>query len=245
MNVDDFARPISDAARIVRRTLPSSNSMELDDLVQAGWLHATRYLQGAESASRTLVFVAVKLAMREAARAWAQNSWVDGPGKRSKKGYARRRRYGEPPILTGFQEWHRCVPTPDLALFIDVKRALLSMPLREAVAWHSQHQLDTPAHKLAPEFGVSCTRVVQLAAAANSKLRQVVDPDGEMRLSNTIILSDWKEKHRHERRQRYGELRRLGASVKMATRGAASARKFSDAVRILQHGLAPLAKCGP
>jgi hypothetical protein len=127
------------------------------------------------------------------------------------------------------------VPTPDLALLIDVKRTLLSLPLREAVAWYSQRQLDEPSRKLAPEFGVTHTRVVQLAAAANDKLRQVVDPDREVRPSNTIILSDWKAKHRHERRLRYGELRRLGASVKMATRGSKSPKLFSDAVRILQH----------
>lgn len=235
MNVDDFARPISDAARIVRSGLPSSNTIELCDLVQAGWLHATRYLQGAESVSRTLVFVSVKHAMHQAALEWGQHAWVDSGGKRSRRGYARRRRYGDPPELTGLHEWHRCVPTPDLALLIDVKRTLLAMPLREAVAWYSQRQLDEPAHKLAPEFGVTHTRVVQLAAAANDKLRQVVDPDREVRPSNTIILSDWKAKYRHERRQRYGELRRLGASVKMATRGSKSAKLFSDAVRILQH----------
>jgi|GEM_PF-5261060 len=243
MNVDDFARPISDAARIVRRGLPSSNTIELCDLVQAGWLHATRYLQGAESASRLLVFVSVKHAMHAAALEWGQNAWADSSGKRSPLGYARRRRLGDPPQLTGLHEWHRIVPTPDLALLIDIKRALLSMPLREAVAWYSQRQLDEPSHKLAPEFGVTRTRVVQLAAAANDKLRQVVDPDGEMRPSNTIILSDWKAKHRHDRRQRYGELRRLGASVKMATRGAKSPKLFSNAVRILQHGPAPSAPC--
>jgi len=244
MNVDDFARPISDAARIVRSGLPSSNTIELCDLVQAGWLHATRYLQGAESVSRTLVFVSVKHAMHQSALEWGQHAWADAGGKRSKRGYAQRRRYGDPPQLTGFHEWHRCVPTPDLEMLIDVKRTLLSMPLREAVAWYSQRQLEEPAHKLAPEFGVSKGRVVQLAEMANDKLREAVDPEREMRPSNTIILSDWKAKHRHERRQRYGELRRLGASVKMATRGAKSAKLYSDAVRILQHGPAPIAKCG-
>jgi hypothetical protein len=182
------------------------------------------------------VFVSVKHAMHEAALEWGQNAWVESSGKRSPLGYARRRRTGEPPQLTGLHEWHRIVPTPDLALLIDIKRTLLSMPLREAVAWYSQRQLDEPAHKLAPEFGVTRGRVVQLAAAANDKLRQVVDPDREMRPSNTIILSDWKAKHRHERCQRYGELRRLGASVKMATRGAKSTKLFSGALRILQHG---------
>jgi hypothetical protein len=245
MNVDDFARPISDAARIVRSGLPSSNTIELCDLVQAGWLHAVRYLQGAESASRTLIFVSVKHAMHQAALDWGQHAWATTSGKRSARGHARRRRIGDPPKLTGLHEWHRCVPTPDLALMIDIKRTLLSMPLREAVSWYSQRQLDEPSHKLAPEFGVTHTRVVQLAAAANDKLRQVIDPDREMRPSNTIILSDWKAKYRHERNQRYGELRRLGASVKTAQRGAKSVRLYADAMRVLHTELKPLRKCGP
>jgi hypothetical protein len=238
-----YLRAISDAARIVRRRLPPSNSIELQDLVQVGCERVLRYVR--EGMPPVFAFICARDGMMEESCRWAQKAWVTVPGKLHRGKYAKRVRRGDPPILTGLHEWHRSIPAPDMALLIDIKRTLLTMPLREAVAWHSQHQLDKPAHQLAPEFGVTPTRVVQLAAAANLRLRNVVDPEGEMRPSNTIILSNWKEKHRHDTRQRYSELRRLGASVKMATRGAKSANLYADTVRILQTELRPLAKCGP
>lgn len=240
-----YLRAISDAARYVRRRLPSSNTIELQDLVQVGCERVLRYVR--EGLPPVVAFICARDGMVEESRRWAQKTWVAAEGRKKLHlgKYAPRVRSGPAPRLTGLHEWHRCVPAPDMALLIDIKRTLLTLPLREAVAWHAQHQLDKPAHELAPEFGVSPTRVVQLAAAANGKLRAAVDPDGEMRPSNTIILSTWKEKYRHERRQRYQELRDLGASVKMATRGAKSTRLFADTVRILQAGPRPIAKCGP
>lgn len=237
-----YLRAISDAARYVRSRLPSSNTIELQDLVQVGCERVLRYVR--EGLPPVVAFICARDGMVEESRRWAQNAWAPSRGKLIRGKYAKMRRIGDAPRLTGFHEWHRCIPAPDMALLIDIKRTLLSLPLREAVAWHSQHQLDRPAHELAPEFGVSHMRIVQLARAANDKLRTVVDPDGEMRPSNTIVLATARQRYNHETQRRYRELRDLGASRKMALRGAKSPRLFADATRILQAGPRPLAKCG-
>src|SRR5690606_39941971 len=65
IDVETFAKPITDATRYVRRHLPTSNSIELADLVQVGWERVTRYLSGADSASTALVFVTAKQGMLE------------------------------------------------------------------------------------------------------------------------------------------------------------------------------------
>lgn len=172
INTDTFAQPITDAARYVRRRLPASNGIELADLVQVGWERVTRYLSGAESASTTLVFVTAKQGMLEEARRWAGNAWAPVPGRaKSKRGFERRERTGDAPRLTGIQEWHRSCSL-DVELLIDIKRALLAMPLRHAASWYSRHVLNERVGTLGPEFGVSRGRVCQYEMAARASLRE-------------------------------------------------------------------------
>lgn len=163
---ETFAKPITDAARHVRARLPRSNTIELADLVQVGWERVTRYLSGAAVASTTLVFVCAKQGMVEEAARWASNAWApDSSGKP--------RRTGKAPAFTGVHEWHRTT-TLDVDLLIDIKRTLLSMPLREAASWYSRHMLDERVGSLGPEFGVSRSRICQYELAARAKLQAAV-----------------------------------------------------------------------
>lgn len=165
IQTETFAKPISDAARHVRARLPRSNTIELADLVQIGWERVTRYLRGASSAHTTLVFVCAKQGMFDEAARWAGNAWApDAAGKA--------RRIGEAPAFTGEHEWHSCTRL-DVDLLIDIKRALLSMPLREAASWYSRHMLDERVGTLGPEFGVSRGRICQYEMAARARLRAV------------------------------------------------------------------------
>lgn len=130
LSVEDFARPISDAARIVRAMIPR-HSLDLEDLVQVGWEKTLRYLAGQESVSPTLVFVAAKLAMLNAHEQWMQKAWI-------RNASGNRVRRGEAPALTEWQEWQRAHPTPPIEALIDVYRALLRARDEDRSAWQAR-----------------------------------------------------------------------------------------------------------
>jgi hypothetical protein len=251
ISTETFAKPISDAARRVRSRLPRSNTIEIEDLVQVGWERVTRYLAGHDGpVSEVLVFITARQGMLEEAARWGGNAWQ--PDQRGKS-----RRIGPPPRLTGYHEWMRSVPCPDIELWIDIKRTLLAMPLREAASWYSRHVLDEPVGKLAPEFGVGRGRVCQYEIAARARLREVASGGEPIRQSSARIFGTARLRLDQVVRQRYAELRQLGASTKQATRGAKSPNCYASAVRQLQatpadqfthlrrRGMRPIAKCGP
>lgn len=223
--VDVFAKPISDAARIVRRQLPASNSLELADLVQIGWERVARYL-GDAPVSTVLVFVCAKQGMLEEARHWAGC-------QHAKDGHGHPRRIGAAPRLEGYQEWFSFTPAPPIELLIDVYRTLLAMPLRESASWYSRHVLDEPVGTLAPEFGVSRGRICQYEMAARDKLREVVLSGEERRESQTRILGTAKLQREQVERQRYRELRDMGATRRQAMRGCKSPNCFASMAKQL------------
>ena len=109
-----YLRAISDAARYVRRRLPSSNTIELQDLVQVGCERVLRYVR--EGMPPVVAFICARDGMVEESRRWAQNAWAPTRGKPIGGKYAKSRRIGEAPVLTGLHEWYRATPAPDMAL---------------------------------------------------------------------------------------------------------------------------------
>jgi DNA-directed RNA polymerase specialized sigma24 family protein len=130
MTIDQWAEPISDAARIVRATIPR-HSLDLEDLVQIGWEATLRYLSpGSGTVSRVLVFVAAKAAMLTASAKWLHKAWKPNAS-------GNRVRSGPEPEASEWQEWLRAEPTPPIEFMIDVRRALARAREQERDAWLS------------------------------------------------------------------------------------------------------------
>ena len=219
MNLENHMRTITEAAHYVRRHLPRSNSIEVCDLVQVGAERVQRYLGDQGSEHRTLVFVCAKQGMFEEAR-----RWMGLPPDRRVKVYVE-------PQFCPVHDWHRSTSIP-IELLIDIKRTLFSMPLREAAAWYSRHMLDEPVGTLGAEFGVTRGMVCLYEIAARKKLRTAVSGGEPLRKSRARIGGAALKRHLVER-ERYAELRRLGASVQHANRWCKSANTYATAIRQL------------
>jgi hypothetical protein len=219
--VSEALRAITDAARIVRARLPSHHGFDLHDLVSIGYeAVATRGLEATDQ--RILVFIRAKQAMITAARKWSG---------RSACGY-QRRTFLDPMFseyddgVAVWDQWRRhALP---LESMIDMKRALLAMRLREAVAWYSHHWLEEDRDHLRRELGVGDVRLGQYCAAARAQLAAAWldgDPAPVGKASQTPENAD--------RRKRYSDLKRLGATTRQAqknltpTRYAAMVRQLT------------------
>ena len=225
-------RPITDAARMVRGQLPPGHGLELADLVSVGAEHAIRY----KPTSAVLVFIGARHMMWKAARKWSGRSRIDSPAQRDAPVFVE---YQEP-----FDGWRRRVGY-DIETLIDVKRALLSMQLREAVSWYSHHWLCEELDHLESEFGVSEARIRQYCAAARAKLKAawigdsfVTEDDRAATKQAQCAERDARravahEKMLAERRWRHAELQRLGASRVDARKGCRSHTQFAAVCRQL------------
>lgn len=220
-----YARPITDAARLVHARLSRKVTLELADLVQVGWERVSRYLADG-TASPIVVFICARDGMFDEVRRW-QELPADARTLRAW------RAAGGDEIGDTFG-WPRYTPALDIELLIDVKRALLDMKLREAASWYSRHVLDEPVGKLGPEFGVGRGRICQYEISARARLREVVLDGEPHRPSTARIMGTAKLKRSIEERTRYAELRKLGATVKQATRGAKSPNCFASMLRQLE-----------
>lgn len=230
----EVARAICDAARIVRAG--NRGGVELNELVQVGWERVLRYL-GREHVSPTLAFVCAKQGMLAEVRRAAGRDQL-----------GRRRRFPDPVFVaiddrdvSVWDQWRRyALP---LEHMIDVKRALLAMQLREAVAWYSHHWLCEGLDHLMPELGVSEARIRQYCRAARDKLAAAwagewfeTEADLEERRATAARerdarRADANERMLAERRRRFAELRELGVSSKAARRASGSTARYAAIVR--------------
>lgn len=232
MNIDDYMRPITDAARIVKASLPSHHGLELADLVQIGTERILRHLTGNEPG--WLAFVCAKQGMiYEVAR------WRAG----------RQARRLAPMFVEYDDAWDSSVwrrsSALDLELLIDLKRALLSMQLREAVSWYSHHWLCQELGHLETELGVTEGRIRQYCASAREKLKAAWRGDGfeteeERATRNKLERREIEkrqalanEKMLRERRERREQLVAMGASNAQACVGCRSRLQFGALVRQL------------
>jgi hypothetical protein len=230
VNIEPYMPAISDAARIVKAALPPGHGLELADLVQIGVERILRY----GPASPVLAFVCAKQGMQLEVQRWRAGR------------QARRFR----PEFVEYQDnwddfvWRRSTAL-DLELLIDLKRALLAMQLREAVAWYSHHWLGEELGHLEPELGVTEGRIQQYVAAARDKLKAAwrgasfeTEEDRATRERARVAARDVAraaatEKMLAERRSRYAQLRAMGASSAEATVGGRSRVQFLAATRRL------------
>lgn len=231
MNIEDCMRPISDAARIVRATLPPGHGFELSDLVSIGVERVLTYLRGTPGAQPALVFVCAKQGMLYESRRWI--------GKDPHALQGEKKRKSPDPILTGHHEWMGTVPTPPIAEMIDMKRALLSMQLREAVAWYSHHWLCEELDHLETELGVSEGRIRQYCRTARDKLAAAWKGDGfesedqkRARKASAEAEAEARRRAAHaemlsERRSRYADLRQLGVSGAEAAKAASTRARYA------------------
>lgn len=160
---EQYARPITDAARIVRSMLPK-HSFDLDELVQIGWEKVLRYPP--ESGSRTLVFVAAKLAMLNAHNQWIRREWRPNAS-------GNRERTGPAPRLEEFQEWQRCSPTPPIESLIDLRRALSRMRDEEREAWVATQTEGWTLREAGQALACQPHTVLARTRRANERLRRV------------------------------------------------------------------------
>jgi hypothetical protein len=167
MNIEDYMHPITDAARIIKASLPPGHGLELSDLVNIGVERVLRYMSGSEGASSVLVFVCAKQGMQHESRRWSGKDRHGRVGDKARKSKA--------PEFDEYEEWRHCVPTPPIEMMIDLKRALLALPLRESVSWYSQRWLGEEHAHLEPEFGVSAHRIRQYVASANDALKRAAE----------------------------------------------------------------------
>ncbi len=236
MNIDDYMRPISDAARIVKASLPIGHGFELLDLVSIGVERLLTYLPN--GANPGLVFICAKQGMQYEARRW-----------RGKEPHGHARKSPDPVFCEYRDDWDsnvwRRAHAPELETLIDLKRALLAMQLREAVSWYSHHWLCEELDHLESELGVSDGRIRQYCAAALEKLRAAWRGDGfdteaqrATREAARIAARDQRRALANaamltERRRRRHELRSLGLGSDAATRAAGSQHRYATALRQL------------
>lgn len=160
---ESYARPISDAARIVRSVLPK-HAFDLDELVQIGWEKVLRYKP--DPASPTLVFVAAKLAMLNAYDRWIRREW-----RRNASG--NRERIGPAPRVEEYQEWQRSEPAPPIEALIDIYRALLRMRDEEREAWTATQLDQWTLREAGQNLGCQPHTVLDRARRANERLMRV------------------------------------------------------------------------
>ncbi len=243
MNIEDYMRPISDAARIVKASLPSGHGFELSDLVSIGAERVLRYVAGTPGASPVLAFICAKHGMQYEARRWSGKDPHGAKGEKARK--------SPDPILTGYHEWAHVTPTPPYEVMIDTKRALLSMQLREAVSWYSHHWLMEDLDHLENELGVSEGRIRQYCASAREKLRAAwigewfeTEEQKATREASRVATRDQSRARANEamlaeRRRRRRELRALGLGSGAATRAAGSQHRYATALRQLTQEATP------
>ena len=212
-----YLRAISDAARYVRNRLPRSNSIELQDLVQVGHEKVLRYVRDGQQP--VVAFICARDAMFQEARWW--------------RGGSRDARTPAPDLSTSpVHRWHRHTEL-DVEFLIDLKREIFRLPLHHAAAWYSRHVLDEPVGTIAAGLGVSRGSVCLYEIAARKRLREAVEAGEPLRQSGKRILGTPALRANAVQRERYAELRRLGASRHAALRGAKSPTCFSSALRRL------------
>jgi hypothetical protein len=233
VNVEDYMPAISDAARIVKASLPAGHALELADLVNIGVERVLRY----GSSSRVLAFICAKQGMQYEVQRWRAGR------------QARRLR---PEFVEYQSDWDHSVwrrsTALDVELLIDLKRALLAMQLREAVAWYSHHWIGEELGHLEQEFGVTEGRIRQYCAAARDKLKAAwrgaafeTEEDRATRERARLAACDVARdvataKMLAERRSRRSQLRAMGATSEQATRGCRSRVQFMVMARQLANG---------
>lgn len=237
--IEDWMRPITDAARIVKASLPKGHGLELADLVSIGAERVLRYLGEAPS-SAVLVFVCARQGMESEARRWSARGTHAGRRVKARLEFCD---YDEARDVAYWDQWRRY--TLPVETMIDMKRALLAMQLREAVSWYSHHWLGEELDHLERELGVTDGRVQQYCASARKKLaatwrgehfetegeiaarkaRQIAERDARRAAANARMLA--------ARRERFAELKRLGAEPGQAKIGSRSKVQFATAYRQL------------
>ena len=230
MNVEPYMPAISDAARIVKASLPAGHGLELADLVNIGVERILRY----GPASPVLAFICAKQGMQYEVKRWRAGR------------QAQRLR---PEFVEYQSEWDdgvwRRATCLDLELLIDVKRALLSMRLNEAVSWYSSHWLGEDLTHLEGELGVKWCRIRQYIASAQDKLKFTLrgvafetEEDRAIRERTRIAARDVgraaaAKQKQAERRSRFDQLRAMGATSRQALKGATSRVQFRKLSRQL------------
>jgi hypothetical protein len=233
VNLEDYMPAISDAARIVKAALPPGNGLELADLVNIGAERVLRY----GPSSRVLAFVCAKQGMQYEVQRWRAGR------------QARRLR---PDFVEYDDDWDasawRRSAALDVELLIDLKRALLAMQLREAVAWYSHHWIGEELGHLEQEFGVTESRIRQYIAAALDKLKAAwrgaafeTEEDRATRERTRVAARDVargvaNEKMLAERRSRRLQLLAMGATNLQAKGASGSRVRFRVMARHLANG---------
>lgn len=230
MNIEPYMPAISDAARIVRASLPAGHCLELADLVNIGVERVLRY----GPASRVLAFVCARQGMQYEVQRWRAGRQV----RRLRPDFVE---YDESYDASA---WRRSNAL-DVELLIDLKRALLAMQLREAVAWYSHHWIGEELGHLEQEFGVTEGRIRQYVAAARDKLKAAwrgaafeTEEDRATRERARVAARDVARaaanaKMLADRRSRRAQLRAMGATSPQATKGCRSRVEFLAAARRL------------
>lgn len=230
MNIEPYMPAISDAARIVRASLPAGHALELADLVNIGVERVLYY----GPSSRVLAFICAKHGMQREVQRWRA-------GRQAGRLY--------PTFVEYESEWDESVwrrrTVLDLELLIDMKRALLGMQLREAVAWYSHHWLGEELGHLEPELGVTEGRIRQYVAAARDKLKAAwrgasfeTEEDRATReraraAARDVARAAANAKMLAERRSRRAQLRAMGATSAQAIKGCRSRVQFLAVARRL------------
>lgn len=157
MNIEDYMRPITHAARVVKAALPPGHGLELADLVQIGAERVLRYLAGTDGTSYTLAFVCARQGMIREARLWSGRS-----------GHGTRRKTVDDPIFVGYDDerddgadWLRRCTVPNLEAWIDLVRALFSLNSTKAAAWYGRHVLGQSSAEISRGIGVTASDIVQ------------------------------------------------------------------------------------
>jgi hypothetical protein len=176
VSIEWAMKPIADAARVVyRRERCHRDGIELAELVQVGAERVLRYLGDRPDEPRTLAFVGAKQGMEEFVRHWRGQP----RDCRTKRGRPLMLQYYEPESDDALPHtWHRSIPAPPVEMLIDCYRALLSMRLKDAVAWHCHYWLEETitGSPLAAEFGCSWELVRFFAYRARDRMREVAAP---------------------------------------------------------------------
>jgi hypothetical protein len=230
VNIEPYMPAISDAARIVKASLPTGHALELADLVQIGVERVLRY----GPADRVLAFVCARQGMYHEVRRWRAG---------------RQARRLEPVFVEYESEWDDFVwrrrTALDVELLIDLKRALLGMQLREAVAWYSHHWIGEELGHLEQEFGVTEGRIRQYVAAARDKLKAAwrgaafeTEEDRAARERARVGARDVARARANakmlaERRSRRAQLRAMGATGAELIKGSRSRAQFLAVARRL------------
>lgn len=218
MTVEQWAQPISDAARIVRATTPR-HSLDLEDLVQIGWEATLRYLSPG-SVSRVLVFVAAKSAMLTASAKWLHKAW-------SRNGSGNRVRGGPAPRLEGYHHWMQVEPTPPMELFIDLRRAFERLRAEERGAWAATRWRGETVADAGTLLGCRPATVIARARIADKRLILAAGGKSAARAGRTPVHS----RKRDQFRARYRELRALGVEPAKANRAAHAQHAYATLLR--------------